>query len=85
MKLAKIKTALTFVIIFSLNYAQLVPCFAGSKPQKVQVAILGIKFDDMAPELQKRVWERVLEAIESKPGLQILKPEDKGGPIVDQP
>jgi len=93
MEHSKIKTFLVFVIIFSLNYAQLAPCFAGEKQKKVRVAFIGIKFDDMAPDLQERIFDRLMEILESKPGLQILKPEEVAGiigaermaPILAQP
>jgi len=70
------KTALIFLLIFALNYAQVVPCLAGTNSKKVLVAFLGIKFDDITPDLQKRLLERMMETIESNSSVQLIKPDD---------
>ncbi len=93
MRYASIKTTLIFLLIFALNYAQVVPCLAGANSKKVSAAFLGIKFDDMTADLQKRLLERLTEIIESNPGVQLIKPDDvaktiaaeKIAPILAQP
>jgi len=74
MRYSSIKTTLVFLLIFALNYAQIVPGFANSRSKKVSVAFIGIKFEDVAPELQARLLDKVTETIESNSSLQLIKP-----------
>jgi hypothetical protein len=69
-----IKTILIFFLIFALNYAQLAPCFAGEKAQKVKVAFAGIKFDDVPSDVRERVLDRVQELLEQESSFDLIKP-----------
>jgi hypothetical protein len=93
MRECSIKTVIVFLLIFALNYAQVVPCLAESKSKKVPVAFLGVKFDGVTADLQKRLLERLTEIIESNPSVQLIKPDEvaktiaaeKIAPILAQP
>jgi hypothetical protein len=76
MRYPVIKSALVFLLIFALNYVQVVPCLAEAKSKKVPVAFLGIKFDEVPPDLQKRLLERMMETIESNSSVRLIKPDD---------
>ncbi|MDZ7363010.1 MAG: hypothetical protein ONB46_20160 [candidate division KSB1 bacterium] len=76
MRYSVTKTALIFLLIFALNYAQVVPCLAGANSKKVPVAFLGIKFDEVPPDLQKRLLERMTETIESNSSVRLIEPDD---------
>ncbi|MCI0690732.1 hypothetical protein L0337_01850 [candidate division KSB1 bacterium] len=73
-----IKTLLVFLLIFALTYAQLAPGFAAekSKSNKVKVAFVGIKFDDVPDEARDRVLERVQELLEKESSFQLAKPDE---------
>lgn len=73
MRTSSLKTALVLLIIFAFNYAQIAPCFAGDKQEKVRVAFAGIKFDEMPAEVRGRVLERVQELLEQESSFQLMK------------
>ncbi len=74
MRCARLK--LVCVLIFTLNYAQLAPCFAGEKANKVPVAFVGVKFDDLDSDTRKRVYDRIHETMKNEAALQVLEPEE---------
>lgn len=77
MRCSSIKTIVIFVVIIALNYAQIVPVFAGEKNKsaKVKVVFAGIKFDDMPADIRGRVLQRVQELLEKESSFELTKPE----------
>ncbi len=78
MRQSSIKTTLAFLLIFALNNAQIVPCLAGekNKSNKVKVAFLGIKFDDMPADVRDKVLQRVQELLEKESAFELTKPQE---------
>ncbi len=82
MRPTRLKRMLACAIILSLNYAQFAPCFADARKNsdarknKVPVAFVGIKFDDLDADTRKRVYDRIYETMKSESSLQVLAPED---------
>jgi len=71
-----IKTTLVFLLIFALIHVQMAPSFAAANSKKVRVAFLGLKFADLALDIQARLLERVTEVLASKTGLEIINPAE---------
>jgi hypothetical protein len=69
------KTALVFLLIFSISYSQIAPSFAGAKGKKVQVAFIGVTCEDIPPDIQDRILERVTDILKEEPSLSLIEPE----------
>ena len=69
-----IKTAIVFLLIFSVTFIQIVPSFADSK--KVRVAFIGIQFEELPADIQKRILEKVTNLFTEESSLQLAKPTD---------
>src|SRR5574341_834750 len=78
MRPSSIKTTLAFLLIFALNNAQIVPCLTGekNKSNRVKVAFLGIKFDDMPADVRDKVLQRVQELLEKESAFELTKPQE---------
>jgi len=70
----KVKTVIVLVLIGALCYAQIVPALAEAK--KMRVAFAGIKFRDLPEEVEKRIFDRLLQELESSSAFELVKPED---------
>lgn len=79
MRSSSLKTALVFLLTFSIAYTQVVQSFAGSKEKKVKVAFVGIKFEEIQNDVQTQILEKVTGILASELSLQILKPEEVQG------
>jgi hypothetical protein len=76
MRSSSLKTAVVFLLAFSIAYTQVVQSFAGSKEKKVKVAFVGIKFEGIENDVQTRILEKVTRILASQWSLQLLKPEE---------
>ena len=78
MRCSSVKTIVISVVILALNYAQIVPSFAGekSKSNKIKVAFAGIQFDDMPADVRDRILQRVQEMLENESAFELAKPEE---------
>ena len=52
MRVSKFKITLVFLSIFSVTSCQIFPSFADAKNKKLRVAFIGIKFENVSPDVQ---------------------------------
>jgi hypothetical protein len=76
MRHPRFRLALAAVLILSLNFVQLAPCFAGEKSHKVPVAFVGMKFDGLDSDTKERVYERIRETMTGESALHLIDPEE---------
>lgn len=75
MRYSTIKTALVFILIFSLTLSQIVPSLADSKNNKLHVAFIGIKFENVPKDIQDLLVARINAMLETQKSIVLTKPE----------
>jgi hypothetical protein len=76
MRRSAVHTAIASLLIFSISYSQVVPAFGANDRKKVQVAFVGIRFEDVPADVQKRVLERVTNVLSSESALRVVSPRE---------
>jgi hypothetical protein len=75
MRVSKFKIALVFILIFSVTSCQVIPSFADSKNKKIPVAFIGIKYENVSPDIQDVISWRMAAIIETQKTLIVTKPD----------
>lgn len=75
MRKSSSKTALVFLLIFSLTFSQIVPSLASANKNKLQVAFVGFKFENLPPDIQDILTWRMTAILEMQESFILTKPE----------
>jgi hypothetical protein len=73
MRVSVLKTALVYVIIFSLTLCQLTPSLAASNDKR-RAAFAGINFENVPPDIQEILRWRILGILETQSAFLLAKP-----------
>ncbi|MFQ6113607.1 MAG: hypothetical protein ACE5NG_05895 [bacterium] len=69
------KIALVYLLIFSITFSQIVPSLASANHNKLQVAFVGFRFDNVPQDVQDMLVARINEMLETHPSIVLTKPE----------
>ncbi|MFQ5823357.1 MAG: hypothetical protein ACE5JB_04810 [bacterium] len=72
---SSIKTALVFLLIFSIMSIQIVPSLASANKNKLQVAFVGLKFENLPQDIQDKLTSRMNAILETQKSISLTKPE----------
>jgi hypothetical protein len=62
------------VLIVSLSFWQIFPAYASANGKSIRVAFIGIKFEEIAPDIQEKILQSVTEILMQETSFQVLKP-----------
>ncbi|MFQ5750948.1 MAG: hypothetical protein ACE5HI_03040, partial [bacterium] len=72
---SSIKTVLVFLLIFSITFAQIVPGLADTHKNKLHVAFVGFKFENLPKDIQDMLTSRMSAILETQESILLTKPE----------
>lgn len=64
------------VMAVVIGLTQVASGFAGRDNNRVTAAFAGIHFENLAPDVQGRILDRMLEILEGQPSLEVVKPTE---------
>lgn len=71
-----LKTALVFVLIFATTLSQIAPSLAGADENKWRVAFVGVKFENLPPDIQELLIWRITGILEKHASFVLTKPDE---------